>query len=148
MPLLCSTGTAIGPRLGLRLGSATRIRPRLGSRLSCWGGVRRNEFSGSATTQDLNNLIPHATHSKRTVNHVNNARQGPSETCFFWMRYGGARYSATRKIIKNSFKILRIEITSSWQWECIESKLHGYRSIHYKLIRRSNLFIDLFNTNY
>jgi hypothetical protein len=38
---------------------------------------------------------------------------------------------------QNSFKILRIEITSSWQWEYIESNLHGYRSVWYTIIRRN-----------
>jgi hypothetical protein len=32
----------------------------------------------------------------------------------------------------------------TWQWECIESKLHGYRSIHYKLTRRN---IDICTVN-
>jgi hypothetical protein len=27
--------------------------------------------------------------------------------------------------------------TSSWQWECIESKLHGYRFVQYKLTRQN-----------
>jgi hypothetical protein len=66
--------------------------------------------------------------------------------------------------VRNSPKFFRIEITSSWQWECIaapsfkrfsshglsvpegfkldihiiiELKLHGYRSIDCKLIRRN-----------
>jgi hypothetical protein len=42
---------------------------------------------------------------------------------------------------------LRIEykiIPSSWQWECIESKLHGYRSVQYKLTRRD---IDICTVN-
>jgi hypothetical protein len=37
----------------------------------------------------------------------------PTHSCLFRTCHGGARYFATRKIIKNSSKILRIEFTSS-----------------------------------
>jgi hypothetical protein len=42
------------------------------------------------------------------------------------------------------FKILRIKFTSSQQWECIESNLHGYRFVQYKLIRPN---IDICTVN-
>jgi hypothetical protein len=57
MVLLVLYWTGIDSRLGSRLGSATRIGPRLGSRLGCWGGSRRGEFSGSTTTQNINNCF-------------------------------------------------------------------------------------------
>jgi hypothetical protein len=61
---------------------------------------------------------------------------GLSETCFF-------EHVAEVRDSPNSLRIEYKIIPSSWQWEWIESKLHGYITVQYKIIRRN---IDIIRT--
>jgi hypothetical protein len=61
----------------------------------------------------------------QTIHSIAYIRRGPSESCFI------ERFMEVRDTSRQGkfFKILRIETTSSCQWECIEPNIHGYQSV-------------------